>query len=282
MEFEVHYQSLWDWASDLLKDTSVGLYFVFDAQRLSNFDGSSFFHFIDEPWIADNFWNVQSDFPPDGKVLAFILYTDKAKLLSFGQQKGYPVVVQLANLPTWIWNSEGLGGGQVVGWLLIVNEDKRYSGKTSFANFKNLIWHELFKEILDTISVYLKNGCWVTCWDGVPHQLFPTILILSADYEEQAVMALICGVMSHHPCLVCLIHQNEISKFPMNCELCMSKNASKTLQEVWSQNQVDEKEQILIKQGLHDVDSAFHAVTNMDIYHTLCWDCLVIICGESF
>ncbi|KAI5986971.1 hypothetical protein F5J12DRAFT_728633 [Pisolithus orientalis] len=59
MEFEVHYHSLWDWASDLLKDTSVGPYFVFDAQHLSKFDGSSFVHFIDEPWMADNFWNVQ-------------------------------------------------------------------------------------------------------------------------------------------------------------------------------------------------------------------------------
>ncbi|KAI5999774.1 hypothetical protein F5J12DRAFT_724273, partial [Pisolithus orientalis] len=36
MEFEVHYHSLWDWASDLLKDTSVGPHFVFNAQLLQS------------------------------------------------------------------------------------------------------------------------------------------------------------------------------------------------------------------------------------------------------
>ncbi|KAL4062327.1 hypothetical protein J3A83DRAFT_4110273, partial [Scleroderma citrinum] len=48
-----------DWACDLLKDPHVGLNFVFDAQCLSKFDGTSFVHFIDEPWTANEFWNVQ-------------------------------------------------------------------------------------------------------------------------------------------------------------------------------------------------------------------------------
>ncbi|KAI5995972.1 hypothetical protein F5J12DRAFT_907101 [Pisolithus orientalis] len=195
MEFKMYYRSLWDWACDLLKDSGVGPYFVFDAQCLSKFDGTSFVHFIDEPWMANKFWDVQSNLPSDGKVLVFVLYADKAKLLSFGRQKGYPVVVQIVNLPTWICNGEGLGGGHVVRWLMIVKEDKKYSGKKLFANFKNHVWHESFKKILDTISEYSKTGYWV-----------------------RAVMALICGVMSNHPCPVCLIHCNKISKFPKDCE----------------------------------------------------------------
>ncbi|KIN98821.1 hypothetical protein M404DRAFT_966485 [Pisolithus tinctorius Marx 270] len=282
MEFKMYYCSLWDWACDLLKDSGVGPYFVFDAQHLSKFDGASFVRFIDEPWMANEFWDVQSDLPSDGKVLAFVLYADKAKLSSFGRQKGYPVVAWIANLPTWICNGEGLGGGRVVGWLLIVKEDKKYSGKKLFANFKNRIWHELFKKILDTISEYSKTGYWVRCWDGVACRLFPTILILSADYEEQAVMALICGVMSNHPCPVCLIHRNEISKFPKDCECCTSENIFKTLQEACSQTQADGKEQILVKQGLCDVDSAFWEVGNMDVYRALCWDRLHANCVGKF
>ncbi|KAI6141464.1 hypothetical protein BKA82DRAFT_4362161 [Pisolithus tinctorius] len=161
MEFKMYYHLLWDWACNLLKDSGVGPYFVFDAQCLSKFDGVSFVCFIDEPWTANEFWDVQSDLPSDGKVLAFVLYAEKAKLSSFGQQKGYPVVVWIAHLPTWICNGEGLGGGWVVGWLLIVKEDKKYSGKKSFANFKNCVWHESFKKILDTILEYLKTGYWV-------------------------------------------------------------------------------------------------------------------------
>ena len=39
---------------------------------------------------------------------------------SFGRQKGYPVSVRIANLPTSIRNGEGIAGGHVVGWLPIV------------------------------------------------------------------------------------------------------------------------------------------------------------------
>ncbi|KAI6007740.1 hypothetical protein F5J12DRAFT_892608 [Pisolithus orientalis] len=202
----MYYCLLWDWACDLLKDSGVGPYFVFNAQRLSKFDGASFVHFINEPWTANESWDAESALPSDDKVLAFVLYSDKAKLSLFGQQKGYPVVAQIANLPTWIHNGEGLGGGHVVGWFLIVKEDKKYSGKKLFANFKNHIWHETFKKILDTILEYLKIGHW----------------------------------------------------------LIMKSN---------------NKEQILVKQGLHDVDSAFQEVRNMDVYQALCWDSLCANCA---
>jgi hypothetical protein len=53
-------------------------------------------------------------------VLAFIIYADKKKLSSFGTAKGYPIVAQLGNLPVEICNTDGHGGGHVVGWLPIV------------------------------------------------------------------------------------------------------------------------------------------------------------------
>ncbi|KAI6006711.1 hypothetical protein F5J12DRAFT_720979, partial [Pisolithus orientalis] len=59
MEFKMYYHSLWDWACNLLKDSGVGPYFVFDAQHLSKFNGTSSVHFINEPWTANKFWDVQ-------------------------------------------------------------------------------------------------------------------------------------------------------------------------------------------------------------------------------
>jgi hypothetical protein len=53
--------------------------------------------------------------------LFFILYADKTRLSSFGTEKGYPVMARIANLPVDILNGEGIGGGQVVGWLPIVS-----------------------------------------------------------------------------------------------------------------------------------------------------------------
>ena len=58
-QYPMYCRSLWDWACSLLKDLRVGPYFNFDAQRLSKFDGNSFVRFIDEPWTANQFWDVQ-------------------------------------------------------------------------------------------------------------------------------------------------------------------------------------------------------------------------------
>lgn len=57
------------------------------------------------------------------KSLSFLFYADKSKLSSFSTQKGYPVVVRCTNLPIHIRNGEGIGGGMVIGWLPIVNND---------------------------------------------------------------------------------------------------------------------------------------------------------------
>ncbi|KAI6111227.1 hypothetical protein F5141DRAFT_1188410 [Pisolithus sp. B1] len=264
--FVMYYCSLWDWAHNLLKHPNIRPHFVFDVQHLLKFDGSSFIHFIDEPWTADELWNIQSKLPPDGKVLLFILYADKAKLPSFGQQKGYPVVAHLANLPVSIRNGEGIGGGHVV------KEVKEYSGKPQFANFKNAVWHESFRKLLQTVEKESETGCWVNFWDGVARCFFPVILILSADYEEQAVMALICGVKSNFPCPISLIPHDHISEFPAQCKLRTSKHILKALREACSQDTLEKREQILIQQGLRDVDSAFMVIANTDIYHALSWD----------
>jgi len=63
---------------------------------------------------------IQSSLPPNGKLLAFIIYADKTKLSSFGTAMGYPVIARIGNLPVDIRNGKGLGGGELVGWLPIV------------------------------------------------------------------------------------------------------------------------------------------------------------------
>ena len=135
MEFPFSYRDLWEWAMDLVKDSSPAPHFHWDAERLYKYNGNEFLQFIHEPWTAERFWRVQvrvyktwhlqshkflSALPTDAKPLPFILYADKSKLSSFGTQKGYPVVARLANLDDFIRNGVGTGGGCVVGWLPIV------------------------------------------------------------------------------------------------------------------------------------------------------------------
>ena len=56
--FKVFFRPLWDWALDLLRDEFLAPHFVWDAEWLFKYDGSKFVRFIDEPWTADEFWDV--------------------------------------------------------------------------------------------------------------------------------------------------------------------------------------------------------------------------------
>ncbi|KAG1768576.1 hypothetical protein EV702DRAFT_1181923 [Suillus placidus] len=270
--FQLFHRSIWDWAVDLLQDPQVGPHFVFDAERLSKFNGDKFVRFIHEPWTANTYWEYQSKIPPDAKPLAFILYADKAKLLSFGWAKGYPVVARCANLPVAIRNGEGLGGGRVVGWLPIVKEDKKHSGKPAYVNFKNAVWHQSFLKILACLAPLSKFGSAVKCWDDIIRIFYPIILILSADYEEQSVMALIHSLMGKFPCPICLVPRDELYK-TSNIYPLRTSAESTTL---------EAREQILSSESLRDIDNSFDTMENTDVHRALSNDKLHFNDGSLF
>ncbi|KAK0187157.1 hypothetical protein F5146DRAFT_1004106 [Armillaria mellea] len=151
-----------------------------------------------EPWTGNIFWEVQSALPVNGKPICYIIYADKIQLSSFGTVQGYPVIVRLGNLPAHIRDGQGVGGRRVIRWLPIVLEESQHRDKTYYADFKRAIWHKAFEIILSSIQVRSKIGAWVQSpnSDIVPWYLFPTIMILSADYEEQMSFGALNIVMS--------------------------------------------------------------------------------------
>ncbi|KAG2060448.1 hypothetical protein BDR06DRAFT_979328 [Suillus hirtellus] len=174
-DFNVHYWNLWDLTTDLLGDCNLFPHFMFDAQRLSKFDGETFIHFVDKLFTAQDFWDIQSRLPPGGKLLAFILYADKTKLSSFGTAKGCPVV----------------------------KEDKDYAGKSSWVNFKNTVWHSLFARIISLCVVSLIHRimslwpcpvCLVPCdelWDtskSYPHRTSDESQVIVATAQGKDTM----------------------------------------------------------------------------------------------
>ncbi|KAI6142404.1 hypothetical protein BKA82DRAFT_3985064 [Pisolithus tinctorius] len=205
--YEVHTQPIWEWALDIL-----ALHFVWDAQCLFKHDGHGFEHFYDEPWMGNSWWDIQSSLPevPNAVPFAFIIYANKTKLSLFGTAKCYPVVVHCANLLIEIQNSHAIGGGCTVGWLP-VPKDTEEEGKLGYTTLKCIVWHESFSRLLSDIMQHLKTGyIHMLHHDQVTHWLFPVILILSVDYEEQCMMLLICGCTGKCPCPVCLIPLEEL------------------------------------------------------------------------
>jgi hypothetical protein len=89
--------------------------------------------------------------------------------------------------------------GNILDDFCQVEEDPEESEKTAYINFKRVVWHEAFFLLLKTIISHSKTGYWIECADKVKHWLFPVILILSADFEEQEVTFLpIVLILMYH------------------------------------------------------------------------------------
>ena len=64
-------------------------------------------------------------------------------------------------------------------------EDSRESGKKHYVRLKREIWHRAMYEIVSSIESLTETGHHLRCGDNIDRTVFPHILILSADYEEQ-------------------------------------------------------------------------------------------------
>ncbi|KAK0432743.1 uncharacterized protein EV420DRAFT_1655271 [Desarmillaria tabescens] len=205
--FDVYRLNLWNWILELVKDSTLEPHFVWDATHLSKWNGSTFERFVNEPWTAQAFWDLQMALPEGGKPLYIILYADKTRLSSFGTAQGYPVVARCGNLPVHIRNGKGVGGGCVVGWLPVIKEDPKHTGKKYYVDFKRRVWHTVMKYVLETMVDPSRFGAWIHLSLAKRDlQLFPQFPILSCDYEEAAMMVLIRG-------------NNIIWRWNMNSEL---------------------------------------------------------------
>ncbi|KAK0475391.1 hypothetical protein IW261DRAFT_1422226 [Armillaria novae-zelandiae] len=223
---------------------------------------------FDEPWTGDLLWKVQSSLPPGRKPLAYILYADKTHLSSFGTAKGYPVMARIANLPDAIRNGKGWGGGTVVGWLPIVEEDPKHKGKLSWINFKRVVWHESFRKIMESVVEYSYTGYAFT----LPHSgktivIYPFIFVLSADYEEHCMMTLIRGVHSACPCPVCLVPDKNLMDITEVYPLRTTEN----MQKCYHQAQ-EVEDDILKSSGLRNVKNVFWSMDRSDPYRAVSWD----------
>ncbi|KAJ7629311.1 hypothetical protein B0H17DRAFT_1164314 [Mycena rosella] len=258
--FEMYARPLWKWTLDLVKDPHLSDFFVWDAEKVYRHDGNKYIRFYTEPWTANTLWDIQSELPqgPDNKACAYILYADKAKLSSFGTQKGYPIVARLANMVVSVRNSSRWGGGQIVGWLPV--------RKTRYANFKNAVWHKSFYKLLESIEMASKTGEWVTCGDGILRCLFPMILILACDFEEACTMALTRGTKSLYPCPICYIKkedQADVNALPALRTTELSQRAVKAARKL----NADGREVLLKEHGLRNVDYC-----HSDPYHALSFE----------
>ncbi len=84
--YDVYRWNLWTWALDLIQDPTLEPHFVWDAVQLSKWNGEAFEKFIDEPWTAQAFWDLQVCFRTsfEGHRAYWSTYIDEAPKRSEG------------------------------------------------------------------------------------------------------------------------------------------------------------------------------------------------------
>ena len=57
-----------------------------------------------------------------------------------------------------------------------------------WVDLKRKVWHKSFHEIVQSIENAANFGTILMCGDGLERQIFPRVLIISADFEEQYII----------------------------------------------------------------------------------------------
>ncbi|PBK68548.1 hypothetical protein ARMSODRAFT_887703, partial [Armillaria solidipes] len=274
-EFDVYHRDLWSWTLDILQDPVLAPHLIWDAQRLFKCKGHTSERFYTEPWTGNTFWEVQARILSfNGKPICYIIYADKTRLSSFGTVQGYPVIVRLGNLPAHIHNGQGVGGGRVIGWLPIVPEESQHHDKTYYADFKRAVWHKAFEIILSSIKDRSKIGAWVQSSDPdvAPWYLFPTIMILSADYEEQCMMALTRGSRCKFPCNICLVPEGHLLEMEETYRLRTTSWAQDIFKQAKEISSATDRNEFLKLFGLRFIENVFWSIEHCNVYRALSFD----------
>ncbi|KAG1844860.1 hypothetical protein F4604DRAFT_1884369 [Suillus subluteus] len=244
LEFDMHAWPLWNWAMDLLS----------------------------EPLLAPHF----SSLPNNGVPFAIILYADKTHLSSSGAVKGYPVIARCANLPVDIRNRDGIGGGQVVGWLPIVPEDSGEDGKLSYTNLKRIVWHESFFKLLESIILYAKTGFAHECYDRITRWSSECLISIIFGhfymFNGRCVMALIWGTHGNCPCPVCLVPSTKLCDHATMYPLQTAKEVQARVQLYFDDRVAGED--ALKEHGLRPIKNVVWSVPNSDPHEIISQDSL--------
>jgi hypothetical protein len=59
VDFDMYARPLWDWCTELLMDPNIVHQFHWYAEKHFKYSGDGFERFIDEPWTADAWWELQ-------------------------------------------------------------------------------------------------------------------------------------------------------------------------------------------------------------------------------
>ncbi|KAG8689331.1 hypothetical protein FRC08_010999 [Ceratobasidium sp. 394] len=281
LDLDVWIKPLNEWLLELVQHPELQPHLHFDSMQKFRWSDGRWVRFVDEPWSADDWAKAQSSLPEDGLPLNIHLYIDKTIASSSGTKKLYPVVARLANLPRDIRNGTGVGGGQVVGLIPVVEDRPKGLPESAFADFKCAVWHQAIGKLLETIQSEARMGhaikfdqCASLGLEAKTWRLFPSVSIISADYEEQITIACNKGVSCLWPCVRCLTPDDKLHDLSFEAKLREPESLLRLLKQVESLG-VTESKSVLKEQGFRPVQNAFFSLgPRTNVFRALSYDTL--------
>ncbi|KAG8707611.1 hypothetical protein FRC09_001732 [Ceratobasidium sp. 395] len=281
LEFQAWFTPPMDWLLELIQDKVIQEMLQFDAIQMHRWDGGAWTRFVHEPWTTPGWEEAQASLPDDGLPLMLELYADKSAVSSFGGKKVYPVVARLLNLPRATRNGKGVGGGRIIALLPVVEGDKSETGTSYFADLKCTVWHKAMEAVLQSIKAASRLGHAVEFTlseqlglDGPRWRVFPIVLVVSADYEEQIIMASHRGLKSLKPCIRCNTPGDELHNLEYKFELRDPTEAANLIEKAAAMAPT-RAEKFLRSHSLRPVNNAFFMLgKRTNLYKALSYDTL--------
>ncbi|ESK82060.1 hypothetical protein Moror_13415 [Moniliophthora roreri MCA 2997] len=155
---------------------------------------------------------------------------------------------------------------------LIINQESKHSGKTSFVDFKVIVWHQSAIKMFESIRIYCKVECILDCSDRICRLLYPILLALSADYEEQCAMCLIHGLSALHLCPKCMVGKEKLLQLSERWDAHSPEDMTHILNQVAAMAWKGDQKDLLKQYSLHYGQNAFLSFTNFNPYEAVSFD----------
>lgn len=140
IDFEYQICSILDIVRNIVRDPLLASYIQWYPTKRSLIVDGKEQRFIDDVDCVDDWWNIQVSRTPffftfiyslytdllrkqtvvgqvGGVFFGMMLYADGTQAYRFGGKMFHPIILRIANLPSYIRNTTGKGGGVLVGWF---------------------------------------------------------------------------------------------------------------------------------------------------------------------
>ncbi|KAK7034389.1 hypothetical protein R3P38DRAFT_3185238 [Favolaschia claudopus] len=239
---------------------------------------------IDEPNTADTWNKYESELPKRDEqghphcLLPLHFWLDEGLMTK--RVTMHPMVLRAAFLPGKIRNASGNGGGILIGYMVGIPDlgdptDRKSVETVAFAKFKMKIYQRILSVIFSSLKSKSWNGEPIEWYDNRVRLFHPGFLIESMDGKEEAYFNGCRAALANHPCPKCLVHKDDLHCLTKVFTMRASEATESTICRARNAPTKGEKERILKKHGLHDVDhflwgfrfSDSHAAAAYDVLH---------------